>query len=46
MEDGYDDMNFTSPILSTITAKTLIFYEDRDPYFSVLIAVVMYTSIP
>lgn len=43
---NYDDMNFTKPYLSTIKAKTLIFYGDRDPVFSVDIGVEMYNNIP
>lgn len=46
MKDSYDDMNFTSPFLSTITAKTLIIHGDRDPYFPVSIPTEMYNSIP
>ncbi len=45
-KDSYDDMNFTRPYLSTITAKTLIVHGDRDPFFPVVIPVEMYTSIP
>jgi len=45
-KDSYDDMNFTPPYLSTITAKTLIMYGDRDPFYPVSIAVEMYTAIP
>ena len=44
--DNYDDMNFTSPYLSTITARTLIVHGDRDFYFPVSIPVDMYDSIP
>ena len=46
MKDSCDDMNFTPPILSTITAKTLIVHGDRDPYFPVSIPTDMYNSIP
>jgi len=46
MKDSYDDMNFTSPFLSTITAKTLIIHGDRDPYFLISIPTDMYNSIP
>jgi pimeloyl-ACP methyl ester carboxylesterase len=45
-KDSYDDMNFTSPFLSTITAETLIIQGDRDEYFPVGIPVEMYRSIP
>lgn len=45
-KDSYDDMNFTPPHLSTITAATLIIHGDRDRFFPVEIAVEMYRSIP
>jgi pimeloyl-ACP methyl ester carboxylesterase len=45
-KDSYDDMNFTSPYLSTITAKTLIVHGDRDRFFPVSIPVEMYSAIP
>lgn len=45
-KDSYDDMNFTSPYLSTITAKTLIMHGDRDQFFPVSIPMEMYRSIP
>jgi pimeloyl-ACP methyl ester carboxylesterase len=43
---SYDDMNFTRPYLSTITARTLIIHGDRDRFFPVEIPVEMYQSIP
>jgi pimeloyl-ACP methyl ester carboxylesterase len=46
MQDSYDDMNFTPPLLSTITARTLIVYGDRDPLYPVQIALEMYSAIP
>lgn len=46
MKDSYDDMNFTSPFLSTITAKTLIIHGDRDEFFPVSIPTNMFDSIP
>ncbi len=46
LEDSYDDMNFTVPYLSTIAARTLIIYGDRDPLYPVHIAVELYTAIP
>jgi len=46
MKDSYDDMNFTPPYLSTISARTLIVYGDRDPFFPVSIAVEEYQAIP
>jgi pimeloyl-ACP methyl ester carboxylesterase len=45
-KDSYDDMNFTGPYLSTITARTLIVHGDRDEFFPVAIPVEMYRSIP
>jgi pimeloyl-ACP methyl ester carboxylesterase len=44
--DIYNDMNFTPPYLSTITARTLIVHGDRDKHFPVSIPVQMYKSIP
>jgi pimeloyl-ACP methyl ester carboxylesterase len=45
-KDSYDDMNFTGPYLSTITARTLIVHGDRDQFFPINIPVEMYRSIP
>jgi pimeloyl-ACP methyl ester carboxylesterase len=45
-KDSYDDMNFTGPLLSTITARTLVVHGDRDAFFPVPIAMEMYRSIP
>ena len=45
-KDSYDDMNFTTPYLSQITAKTLIVHGDRDEFFPVSIPMEMYRSIP
>lgn len=45
-KDSYDDMNFTPPYLSTITASTLIIHGDRDPFFPVSIPSEIYNSIP
>lgn len=42
----YEDMNFTSPYLSTIQARTLILHGDRDSLFPLSIPVEMYQSIP
>ncbi len=44
--DNYDDMNFTAPYLSTITARTLVVHGDRDEYFPVSIPVAEYDAIP
>lgn len=46
MADSYDDMNFTSPYLSSITSSTLIIHGDRDAFFAVDIPVNSYKSIP
>jgi pimeloyl-ACP methyl ester carboxylesterase len=46
MKDSCDDMNFTPPLLSRITARTLIVFGDRDPLYPVEIAVAMYRAIP
>jgi pimeloyl-ACP methyl ester carboxylesterase len=45
-QHSYDDMNFTPPLLGTITARTLIVHGDRDEFFPVNIPVEMYRSIP
>src|SRR6266446_1872208 len=45
-KDSYDDMNFTPPYLSTITARTLIVHGDRDPLYPVSLALEMYHAIP
>ena len=45
-KDSYDDMNFTPPLLSTISARTLLVHGDRDPLYSVSLAVEMYNAIP
>ena len=45
-KDSYDDMNFTSPYLSTIQARTFVVHGDRDQFFPVSIPVEMYRSIP
>jgi pimeloyl-ACP methyl ester carboxylesterase len=44
--NSYDDMNFTSPYLSTIQARTLIVQGDRDPLYPVEISVEMAKAIP
>ena len=44
--DSYDDMNFTPPYLSTISARTLIVQGDRDPFYPVEISVEMAKAIP
>jgi len=45
-KDSYDDMNFTAPYLSTISARTLIVHGDRDRFFPAHIALEMYEAIP
>ena len=45
-KDSYDDVNFTPPYLSTITARTLIVHGDRDPIYPVSLALEMYQAIP
>ena len=45
-KDSYDDMNFTPPYLSTISARTLIVHGDRDRFFPVSIATEIYRSVP
>jgi pimeloyl-ACP methyl ester carboxylesterase len=44
--DTYDDVNFTPPYLSTITADTLIVFGDRDPLYPVSLALDLYKAIP
>lgn len=46
LENSYEDMNFTPPYLSTITAGTLIVHGDRDPLYPVNLAMEMYQAIP
>lgn len=45
-KDSYENMNFTPPYLSTITARTLIVHGDRDPLYPVNLALEMYAAIP
>ena len=44
--ESYDDVNFTPPYLSTITADTLIVFGDRDPLYPVGIATELHEAIP
>jgi pimeloyl-ACP methyl ester carboxylesterase len=44
--DTYDDVNFTPPYLSTITADTLIVFGDRDFLYPVSMALEMHRAIP
>jgi pimeloyl-ACP methyl ester carboxylesterase len=45
-KDSYEDMNFTPPLLGTITARTFIIHGDRDEFFPVAIPVEAYRAIP
>ena len=45
-KDNYEDMNFTAPYLSTISARTLLIHGDRDRFFPVDIPVAEYDAIP
>jgi len=45
-KDVYDDVNFTPPYLSTISARTLIVHGDHDKFFPVRFPVEMYGAIP
>jgi pimeloyl-ACP methyl ester carboxylesterase len=44
--ESYDDVNFTPPLLSTITADTLIVFGDRDPLYPVSLATELRNAIP
>jgi pimeloyl-ACP methyl ester carboxylesterase len=44
--DSYDDVNFSLPELSAITADTLIVFGDRDPFYPVSLAVELSQAIP
>jgi pimeloyl-ACP methyl ester carboxylesterase len=46
MADTYDDVNFTPPILETISARTLIVFGDADPLYPVRLACELRDSIP
>jgi pimeloyl-ACP methyl ester carboxylesterase len=45
-KDDFHDMNFIPPYLSTITARTLIVYGDRDPLYPVSMALEMFNATP
>src|SRR5437667_4639894 len=45
-EDGIRDVNFTPPVLGTITARTLIVFGDIDPLYPVRLAFELRESIP
>ena len=44
--DDYEDVNFSPPYLSTITADTLIVFGDRDPLYPVSMAFDLSRAIP
>lgn len=44
--ESYDDVNFTPPYLSIITADTLIVFGDRDPLYPAAIATELHEAIP
>jgi pimeloyl-ACP methyl ester carboxylesterase len=44
--DSYDDVNFTPPYLSTVTARSLIVFGDRDPLYPVSLAFELQSAIP
>jgi pimeloyl-ACP methyl ester carboxylesterase len=46
LADDHDDVNFTVPYLSSITAETLIVFGDRDPLYPVTMAFDLYSAIP
>jgi pimeloyl-ACP methyl ester carboxylesterase len=43
---SYEDVNFTPPYLSTITADTLVVFGDRDPLYPVSLAFELQAAIP
>jgi pimeloyl-ACP methyl ester carboxylesterase len=45
-KDSYTDMNFTPPLLATITARVLIVHGDRDPLYPIHLATELYAAIP
>lgn len=45
-KDSYDDMNFTPPLLATITARTLIVHGDKDPCYQNRLITEMSDAIP
>jgi pimeloyl-ACP methyl ester carboxylesterase len=44
--DSYEDVNFTPPLLGTITSDTLIVFGDRDPLYPVSLAFELHSAIP
>ena len=45
LAERYDDVNFTPPYLGTITARTLIVFGDRDPFYPVSLAFDLHAAI-
>jgi pimeloyl-ACP methyl ester carboxylesterase len=43
---SYDDVNFTPPLLSTITAPTLIVFGDREGFYPVSLGFELHDAIP
>jgi pimeloyl-ACP methyl ester carboxylesterase len=43
---SYDDVHFTPPELSRITARTLIVQGDRDPLYPLELSLSMYRALP
>lgn len=46
MAETYDDVNFTPPLLGTITARTLIVFGDSDPLCPIRLACELHEAIP
>ena len=46
LADDYDDVAFTPPRLSTISADTLIVFGDSDPFYPVSLAMELHAGIP
>ncbi|MBJ6759941.1 alpha/beta hydrolase [Myxococcaceae bacterium JPH2] len=44
--NSFDDMNFTSPLLGTVRAPTLVVQGDRDPLYPVELSVELYRALP
>jgi pimeloyl-ACP methyl ester carboxylesterase len=44
--DSYDDVNFTPPLLSRISAETLVVFGDRDPLYPAALALELRQAIP
>jgi pimeloyl-ACP methyl ester carboxylesterase len=46
LQNSYDDMNLTPPVLSKVVAPTLVIYGDHDPLYPVEMALQLYCAIP